>query len=100
MTYLKLIPMFAAAGIIGGSLVASAGSPVEKFATMDTDASGLVSEAEFVAHATASGDHTAEEAQVKFLKIAGDDGAITLAELEAAYADKGTKPAHTGSAGS
>ena len=96
MTYLKLIPMFAAAIIVGGYFTANAeGTVAEKFAAMDADASGLVSVAEFTAYATASGKHTAEEAQAKFIKLAGDDGALSLAELEAAYAEK--KPAETNS---
>ena len=92
MTYLKLVPMFAAAIAIGGCFTAHAeGTVAEKFAAMDADASGLVSVAEFTAYATASGKHTAEEAQAKFAELAGDDGALSLAELEAAYGEK--KPA-------
>lgn len=89
MTYQKIVPTLIAAIALGGSLSASAeGTVAEKFAAMDTDASGLVSVAEFVTYATSSGKHTAEEAQTKFAELAGDDGALSLAELEAAYAKK------------
>ena len=88
MTYLKIVTTLVTAGFIGGSLAASAGTVAEKFAAMDADASGDVSSAEFVTYVTASGDHTAADAQAKFDKLAGDDGALSLEELEAAYGEK------------
>lgn len=95
MTYLKLVPALTAAVFLGGSIAASAETVAEKFAAMDTDASGLVSVAEFVTYATSDGQHTATEAQAKFAELAGDDGALSLEELEAAYAVKDEGQAHT-----
>ncbi|MEL7129779.1 MAG: hypothetical protein AAGK23_09545 [Pseudomonadota bacterium] len=84
MTYLKLATSLVGATLVSGALVAFAGSPTETFAAMDVDADGLVSEAEFVAYATTNGGHTSSEASAKFSEMAGTDGALTLAELEAA----------------
>jgi Ca2+-binding EF-hand superfamily protein len=96
MTYLKFVPTIIAAIAFGGSFTASAeGTVAEKFAAMDTDASGLVSVAEFVTYATGSGKHTEEEAQAKFAEIAGDDRALSLVELEAAYAKKEAAETHS-----
>ncbi len=83
MTFLKRAFMASTAALLGGTAMALAGTPAETFASMDTDANGLVSEAEFVAYATAKGGHSAEEAGAKFAELAGTDGSLTLAELEA-----------------
>lgn len=88
MTYLKIVTTLVTAGFIGGSLAASAGSVAEKFAAMDADANGAVSASEFVTYATSSSDHSATDAQAKFDALAGDDGALSLEELEAAYGEK------------
>lgn len=89
MTYLKLVPTLAAAIFIGGALTANAeGTVAEKFASMDVDSNGSVNAAEFVTYVTSSGKHSAAEAQAKFAELAGDDGALSLEELEAAYAEK------------
>lgn len=83
MTKLKLISGVAVIAALGSFSLAYAGSPADYFEKVDTDTSGTISEAEFVTHKTAGGKHTAEEAQAKFAKLAGDDGELTLAELEA-----------------
>ncbi len=89
MTYLKLVPTLAAAVFIGGALSATAeGTAAEKFASMDVDANGSVNVAEFVTYVTSSGKHSEADAQAKFAELAGDDGALSLEELEAAYAAK------------
>jgi len=81
-----------------GALAAQAGEPADKFATMDLDASGTVTEAEFVTWAVNEG-HTQEDATAKFTEVAGDDGELTLDELEAAMASyDAEKPADDGMA--
>lgn len=84
MTFLKRAFLASTAAFLGGAAMALAGTPAETFASMDTDANGLVSETEFVAFATTKGGHSAEEASAKFAKLAGTDGNLSLAELEAA----------------
>jgi hypothetical protein len=64
--------------------VAHAGSPADYFNKIDADASGVITQAEYVAFKTADGKHSAEEAGAKFAKVAGDDGEMTLAEFETA----------------
>ncbi len=72
-----------------GALAAQAGEdPAAKFAEMDVDASGVVSEAEFVSYATVDGEWSVEDARVKFQAAAGDDGELTLEEAQAAWAAK------------
>lgn len=78
--------MLAGAGLVAMS--AHAGDYAEKFAKMDADSDGVVTEAEFVAYATADGKYTEADATAKFTKIAGDDGELTLEELTAAMADR------------
>ena len=72
---------FTATLLAGAAL---AGDHAEKFAAMDTDADGIVTEAEFTAYALAGGETTAEEASAKFVVLAGSDGELTLAEMTAA----------------
>ena len=84
MSKLKLISCAGALAGLGAFAVAHAGSPSEYFSKYDTNADGVVTEAEFVAVKTASGKVTADEATAKFTKIAGTDGQMTLAELETA----------------
>lgn len=72
---------FTATLLAGAAL---AGDHAEKFASMDTDADGIVTEAEFTAYALAGGETTAEEASAKFVVLAGSDGELTLAEMTAA----------------
>nr|WP_070958771.1 hypothetical protein [Hyphomonas sp. Mor2] len=64
--------------------VAHAGSPADYFNKIDADASGVITQAEYVAYKTADGKYTAEKVSEKFAKIAGDDGELTLAEFESA----------------
>ena len=86
MTNRKIVPSLIVALFVGGALTATAeGTVSEKFAAMDADSDGVVTEAEFVTYATASGKHTEEEAVAKFTTLAGDDGALSLLELDAAY---------------
>lgn len=100
MSKIKMIASAAALAGLGAFAVASAGSPEDKFKKYDTNADGVVTEAEFVAVKTEGGKYTAEEASAKFAKVAGDDGEMTLAEMEAAVAahkaakaEKEAKPA-------
>lgn len=85
MTYLKLVSTLTAAAFIGGAFSATADTSGEKFAAMDVNADGLVSEAEFVAYVTADGKHSIEAARTKFAELAGDDASLTLEELTVAY---------------
>ena len=64
--------------------VAYAGSPADYFNKIDADASGVITQAEYVAYKTADGKYSAEKASEKFAKVAGDDGEMTLAEFEEA----------------
>ena len=70
------------------ALAAHAGDPAEKFAEMDVDTDGLVTDAEFLSWTSANTDYTVEEASAKFAELAGEDGVLTLDELEAAMAAK------------
>lgn len=83
---MKLKIATAALGLVTASAfaVANAGSPADYFNKIDADASGVVTQAEFVAYKTADGKYDAEKAGEKFAKLAGDDGELTLAELETA----------------
>lgn len=84
MTYIKSISRLVAAAFILGATAAHADTVGETFAAMDVNADGGVTEAEFVAYATARGD-SVEDASTKFAEIAGDDGFLVLEEMEAAY---------------
>lgn len=87
MTYLKRASIL----IFGVSVinigVSQAETAIEAFASMDTNIDGLVSEAEFVTYATTQEGHTLDEASQKFASIAGDDGLLSLAELQAVLPD-------------
>ncbi len=89
MTKLKYTIGAVAIVTLGSFGLANAGSPAQYFERIDTDANGTVSLAEFVAHKTAKGKHTAEQAEVKFASLAGDDGELTFAEFEAAMQHRG-----------
>lgn len=84
MTDLKRITTIVAAAFALGCGVASAETSTETFTSMDANTDGLVSEAEFIAYATTREGHTLDEASAKFASIAGDDGLLSLAELQAA----------------
>ena len=78
-----------ATGIVGlfaasAFAVAHAGSPADYFKKIDADASGMITQAEYVAYKTADGKYSAEKEGAKFAKLAGDDGELSLAELEGA----------------
>ena len=60
-------------------------SAAEKFATIDLDGNGLVSEAEFLTYATEAHGASPEDASAKFTQIAGDDGVISADEFEAVH---------------
>ncbi|MEO9971602.1 MAG: hypothetical protein ABJG15_17535 [Hyphomonadaceae bacterium] len=72
-------------------------TPTEKFAIIDLDGNGLVSEGEFVAYASEAHDASAEDAAAKFAQIAGDDGVISQDEFVAVHASHDKKPAAKGS---
>lgn len=82
MSKLKLITCTGAFIGLGALTIAHAGSPSDYFNKYDANADGVVTEAEFVAAKTAKGKVTSAEASEKFVKIAGTDGQMTLAELE------------------
>lgn len=92
MFYLKPIITTTVFGLavlgLSGLNPAQADTVADKFATMDANVDGFVTESEFVAYATALGKHTAEEAQAKFGDLSGEDDVLSLEELEAAYAEK------------
>ena len=84
---MKRIAIIAAAAS-AGAFAASAGE-MTAFSDIDTDASGTVTEGEFIAHKTADGKLTVEEASEKFVEIDADaDGEITKDDMEAWKADK------------
>ncbi|NQY38465.1 MAG: hypothetical protein HRT80_00050 [Henriciella sp.] len=64
--------------------VAHAGSAADYFKKIDADASGMITQAEYVAYKTAGGKYSADKAGEKFAKLAGDDGELSLAEFEGA----------------
>ena len=69
----------------------------EKFAIIDLDGNGLVSEGEFVSYASEAHDASAEDATAKFVQIAGDDGVISQDEFIAVHASHDKTPAAKGS---
>ena len=64
MIRIALITSAAAAAALAA--YANTGDMESKFATMDTDADGVVTEAEFVSYKTADGEYTVMEASEKF----------------------------------
>ena len=76
----SIVGLFAASAFA----VAHAGSPADYFKKIDADASGMITQAEYVAYKTADGKYSAEKAGAKFAKLAGDDGELSLAEFEGA----------------
>ncbi len=74
--------------------IAMAGSPADYFEKIDANADGVVTQAEYVAHKTEGGKYTAAQASESFTKVAGDDGSLTLAEMEAAMEKKASKAKH------
>jgi Ca2+-binding EF-hand superfamily protein len=83
---MKLKLTTGALGLIAASAfaVAHAGSPADYFNKIDADASGMITQAEYVAYKTSDGKYSAEEASAKFAKVAGEDGELSLAEFEGA----------------
>ena len=83
---MKLKYATAAFGLVTASAftLAHAGSPADYFNKIDADASGMITQAEYVAYKTSGGEVTAEKATEKFAKLAGDDGELSLAEFEGA----------------
>ncbi|MEM1151375.1 MAG: hypothetical protein AAGI03_12590 [Pseudomonadota bacterium] len=64
---------------------AAAEGAADKFTAMDTDGDGAVTSSEFTTYATAHGSDAAE-AELQFAVMAGDDGILTIEELEAVMA--------------
>jgi len=84
MTNLKKALLLGASVAILGIGAASAGDSkkheakmAEKFAAMDVDGNGTISEAEYLAHKT-------EKARKHFSKVSGGDGELTLEEAKEA----------------
>lgn len=66
------------------AFAASAGADVT-FSAIDTNTDGYVTEAEYITHATASGDVSSTEALVEFIAIDADaSGTISQLEMTAA----------------
>ncbi len=84
MTFKKL--SICAVSALGASAfaMAFAGSPADYFEKIDADASGAVSKAEYVAYKSAKGEYSDAEISASFDKMAGEDGVLTLAEMEGA----------------
>ncbi|MEM8636529.1 MAG: hypothetical protein AAGF33_16295 [Pseudomonadota bacterium] len=89
MTNLKRAGLIAIAAVGFGCGAALAETTTETFATMDANTDGLVSESEFIAYATTREGHTLDEASAKFASIAGDDGLLSLGELQAVLSREG-----------
>jgi hypothetical protein len=81
---MKRFAIVIAGAAAAGALAASAGE-MSAFSDVDTDASGTISQEEFVAWKTADGDVTGAEATEKFAMIDADyDGEVSEAEYEEA----------------
>ncbi|MEM7662997.1 MAG: hypothetical protein AAF292_12195 [Pseudomonadota bacterium] len=88
MTNLKRAGLITLAAVAFGYGASVAETTTETFASMDANTDGLVSEAEFIAYATTREGHTLDEASAKFASIAGDDGLLSLGELQAVMPDE------------
>ncbi|MEO0816242.1 MAG: hypothetical protein AAFX86_02940 [Pseudomonadota bacterium] len=71
--------------LAGAAFADGHGGPADKFTSMDTDGDGAVTSAEFTTYATANGADAAE-AELQFAVMAGEDGILTIEELEAVMA--------------
>ena len=81
---MKRFAIVIAGAAAAGALAASAGE-MSAFSDVDTDASGTISQEEFVAWKTADGDVTEAEATEKFAMIDADyDGEVSEAEYDEA----------------
>ena len=81
---MKRFAIVIAGAAAAGALAASAGE-MSAFGDVDTDASGTISQEEFVTWKTADGDVTEAEATEKFAMIDADyDGEVSEAEYEEA----------------
>ena len=85
--------------ILGGialfALNAAASEPIP-FASIDADASGTLSESEFVSWKTVQDEASPAEALVRFLEIDADaNGTISPAEWKAAQAASKAAPVHS-----
>lgn len=77
--------------ISAAALVGAMGAYADEkttFADVDTNADGVISASEFIAHKTADGKYTEVEAAAKFEEAAGMDGQITEADWEAMKAER------------
>lgn len=81
---LKLTTTIAGLFAASAFAVAHAGSPADYFNKIDADASGMITQAEYVAYKTSGDKYTAEKASEKFASLAGEDGELSLAEFEGA----------------
>ncbi|MEM9842541.1 MAG: hypothetical protein AAF767_07825 [Pseudomonadota bacterium] len=87
----RTLVLCAAGTLAFGTLMsAHASSAADYFKKIDADASGIISQAEYVSYKTANGKHSAEDASKAFLKLAGDDGELSLAEFEGAMKKAGS----------
>ena len=89
MTDLKRASLIVFTALVLGCGVASAETSTEIFATMDVNTDGLVTESEFITYATTREGHTLEDASAKFASISGDDGLLSLRELQAVLSREG-----------
>ena len=81
---MKRFAIILAGAAAAGAFAASAGE-MSAFGDVDADASGTISQEEFVAWKTADGDVTEAEATEKFAMIDADyDGEVSEAEYEEA----------------
>lgn len=81
---MKLVTSLVGFAAASAFAVAHAGTAADYFNKIDADASGVITQAEYVAHKTSGGKYTAEKASEKFAKLAGDDGELSMAEFESA----------------
>lgn len=87
------VTLISAAALVG-AMGAYAGEK-STFADVDTNADGVISASEFIAHKTADGKYTEAEAAAKFEEKAGAAGQITEAEWEAMKAERKAEEADT-----